>query len=149
MQVTVASSVQVIVSHITPIASRQVADRQSCEKYTHTHGGCTVAGAGYPRLKEAHGPLRRSGRPFVKAASHSSDPITAGRSAGGSGSATRSRNERCHHTTSCNAQLVADSAVDPDGPKPNRLVQPDARRIWQRGPAVGIIEALEVQRREE
>src|SRR5215211_9219464 len=55
------------------------------------------------RLKEAQGTLRRSGRPFVKAASHSSDPTTEGSSAGGSGSATLSRNGRCHHTTSCHA----------------------------------------------
>ena len=103
MQETVASSVQVIVSHITPIASHQVADRRACEKYTNADGGCTVAGAGYPRLKEAQGTLRRSGRPFVKAASHSSDPTTEGSSAGGSGCATRSRNGRCHHTTSCHA----------------------------------------------
>jgi hypothetical protein len=59
-----------------------------------------------PRREEAHGPLRRSSKPRLKAASHSSEPTTEGSSAGASGSATRSRKGRCHHPSSCHPPLL-------------------------------------------
>lgn len=40
------------------------------------------------------------------------------------------------------AEFVADPAVNPDGPKTHCLVQPDARRVRQRDPGVGVVEPL-------